>query len=141
MPVNVYLIFNGDCRQAIEFYGQVFGVEGKIMTFGDAPPNPDFPLPEEAKNLVMHAQLIIQGTRVMFSDTFPGHPYVKGSNVELAFVSKDIDEVKSAFNKLKEGGEVKMDLQETFWSKCYGALTDKFGIKWQLSHEDEHTGA
>lgn len=141
MPVNVYLIFNGDCRQAIEFYGQVFGSEANIMTFGDAPPNPDFPLPEEAKNLVMHAQLLVQGTRVMFSDTFPGQPYVKGNNIELAFVSTNIDEIKSIFNKLKEGGEIKMDLQETFWSKCYGALTDKFGVKWQFSHEGEHSGA
>lgn len=136
MALNVYMIFNGDCRQAVEFYGQVFGSEAQIMSFGDAPPNPEFPLPEEAKNLVMHAELMISGSRVMFSDSFPGRPFVKGNNIELTVVSTDMDEVKSVFNMLKEGGKVEMELQETFWSKCYGKLTDKFGIEWQVSHDD-----
>ncbi|HHY73447.1 MAG TPA: VOC family protein [Bacillus bacterium] len=138
MPLNVYLTYNGNCREAVEFYGQVFGSEPKIMSFGDAPPNPEFPLPEEAKNLVIHAELTIQGSRVMFSDTFPGSPFILGNNITLAVVSKNIDEIESIFNKLKEGGKVEMELHETFFSKCYGKLTDKFGISWQLSLENEH---
>lgn len=137
MALSVYMVFNGDCRQAVEFYGQVFGSEPRIMSFGDAPPNPEFPIPEEARNLVMHAELMISGSRVMFSDTFPGRPYVKGNNIELTVVSTDMDEVKSIFNKLKESGKVEMELQETFWSKCYGKLTDKFGVEWQVSHDDD----
>ena len=140
MPIDVYLNFNGNCREAVEFYGQVFESEPTIMTFGDAPPNPEFSLPEEAKNLVMHAQLAIQGSTVMFSDTFPGQPFVLGNNISLTIVSKDMDEIKSKFNKLKDGGKVRMELQETFWSKCYGMLTDKFGIQWQLSHDSGHPG-
>ncbi|MBK1811162.1 VOC family protein [Clostridium sp. YIM B02505] len=46
-----------------------------------------------------------------------------------------MEEVKSCYDKLKEGGTVDMELQETFWSKSYGTLTDKFGILWQLSYE------
>ncbi|MBS4176704.1 VOC family protein [Lederbergia citrea] len=137
MAVDVYLNFNGNCREAVEFYAQVFGKEKpKIMTFGETPPNPEFPLPEEAKNLVMHTRLNISGSNVMFSDTFPGMPFVVGNNISLAFVSDDLDEVKSTFNKLKEGGTVGMELQETFWSKCYGQVTDKFGIEWQFNFED-----
>ena len=45
----------------------------------------------------------------------------------------DADAVKEAFQKLQEGGEVLMDLQETFWSKCYGSLVDKFGVTWGLN--------
>ncbi|MEK3935617.1 VOC family protein [Sporosarcina sp. FSL W7-1349] len=138
MAVNVYLIFNGNCREAIEFYADVFGTEEpQIMTFGDSPPNPEYPLPEEAKDLVMHSRLEISGTIVMFSDTFPGTPYTVGDNISLAVVGKDVDELKSAFGKLKEGGTVTMELQETFWSKCYGQVQDKFGILWQFSHDAE----
>ena len=55
MSVDVYLNFNGNTREAVLFYAEVFGTEApKIMTFGETPPNPDYPLPEEAKNLVMH---------------------------------------------------------------------------------------
>ena len=136
MPLNVYMIFNGDCREAVEFYGQVFGSEANIMSFGDAPPNPEFPLPEEAKNLVMHAGLMIAGSNVMFSDNFPGTPFVKGNNIMLTVVSTEIDEVKSIFNKLKEGGNVEMELQETFWSYSYGKLAVNFGVEWQISHDD-----
>ena len=110
------------------------------MTFRDAPPNPEFPLPEEAKNLVMHTRLTISGSNVMFSDTFPGSPFVVGNNITLAVVSKNLEEIKSSFNRLKEGGTVRMELQETFWSKCYGSVTDKFGIEWQFSYDNGEIG-
>jgi PhnB protein len=136
MSVDVYINFNGNCREAVEFYSQVFGTEKpEIMTFGDAPPDPEFVLPEEAKNLVMHTRLNINGSNVMFSDVFPGMPFVVGNNISLSIVSINMDEVKSLFNKLKENGTVGMELQETFWSKCYGNVTDKFGIEWQFNHD------
>ncbi|MCD9021064.1 VOC family protein [Cohnella silvisoli] len=137
MAIDVYLNFNGNCREAVEFYEQVFGTQKTIfMTFGETPPNPDYPLPEEAKNLVMHTRLNISGSNVMFSDVFPGMPFIQGNNVSLSLVSKNEDEVKSAFNQLKVGGKVVMELQETFWSKCYGSLTDKFGIEWQFNYDN-----
>ena len=137
MSVDIYMNFNGNCREAAEFYAEVFKTEKpEIMTFGEAPPNPDYQLPEEAKDLVMHTRLNISGSNVMFSDVFPGHPFVEGNNISLAFVSDDEDEIKSAFSKLSDGGTVRMELQETFWSKSYGSLKDKFGIEWQFSHED-----
>lgn len=141
MAVNVYINFNGNCREAVEFYAKVFGIEKhKIMTFGEAPSNPAYPLPEEAKKLVMHTMLNISGSTVMFSDVFPGSPFVSGNNISLTVTSKNIDEIKALFNKLKEGGTVGMDIQETFWSKCFGSLTDKFGIQWQLSYDNGETG-
>ena len=72
----------------------------------------------------------------MFSDNFPGMPFIVGNNISLTIVSDNLDEIKSFFNQLKEGGNVGMELQETFWSKCYGNVTDKFGIQWQLSYGD-----
>jgi PhnB protein len=73
----------------------------------------------------------------MFSDTFPGQPYQVGNNVHLAFVSDNKDEIQSVFDKLKEGGTVGMELQETVWSPAYGSLTDKFGIHWQVNYSPE----
>ncbi|KYZ74834.1 glyoxalase [Anaerosporomusa subterranea] len=136
MAVEVYINFNGNCREAVEFYAKVFGTEKpQIMTFGDVPPSPEFTLPEEAKSLVMHTRLSINGSNVMFSDVCPGMPFIAGNNISLTIVSTNIDEIKSLFNKLKEGGNVGMDLQETFWSKCYGFVTDKFGIGWQFNYD------
>jgi len=135
MAINVYMNFNGNCREAVEFYAQVFETElPEIMTFGEMPPNEDYPLPDEAKNLIMHTRLNICSSNVMFSDVFPGMPFVEGNNISLAIVSDDLDEVKSIFNQLKVDGTVGLELQETFWSKCYGTVKDKFGIEWQFNY-------
>lgn len=134
MGINVYLNFDGNCREAIEFYAEAFGVDTpQMMTFGEVPPDPNHPLPEEAKNRIMHARMTIHGSNVMFSDTFPGSPFTVGDNISLALVLDDVNALQSAFNKLKEGGTVIMELQETFWSKSYGSLTDKFGVVWQFN--------
>ena len=136
MAIDVYLNFNGNCREVVEFYAEVFGTDKpQIMTFGEAPPNPDYPLPEEAKDLVMHTRLNISGSNVMFSDVFPGMPFIQGNNISLAIVSDDLEEMNCVLDKLKQGGTVGMELQETFWSKRYGQITDKFGIEWQLNYD------
>lgn len=138
MAVDLYINFNGNCREAVEFYTQVFDtVKPQIMLFKDAPPSPDFPVNEDIGNLVMHTQLQILGSRIMFSDVPPGMPFTAGNNITLVIGSKDIDEIKKLYEKLKDGGKVEMELQETFWSKSYGSIVDKFGIGWQLSYSEE----
>ncbi len=52
-----YLAFNGNCEEAVKFYQAVLGGESQIFHFGDAPPNPAFPVTENVKPLVMHAEL------------------------------------------------------------------------------------
>ena len=136
MAVGIYLIFNGNCREAVEFYSEVFGTASdEIMTFGDHPSS-DYPLSEEEKKLIMHTSMRISGDLIMFSDAFPGSPVTVGENVSIMVTSKDMEELKVQFHKIKEGGRVEMDLQETFWSKCYGAVIDQFGVSWQFNHEE-----
>ncbi len=142
MPINPYLNFAGNTREVVEYYARVFNTpKPQITTFGEMPPPPGsgYTLPEEAKNLVLHARLEIAGTAVMFSDTPPGMSVTPGNNVSLAVSSKNRDEIANWFNKLRDGGTVHMDLQETFWSKLYGNLEDKYGINWQLSLDSGET--
>ena len=138
MPMDVFINFNENCREAVNFYAQVFGLEEPaIMTYGEAPPNSQMPVTEETKNLIMHASLTIFGTVVMFMDTTPDTQVNQGDNIVLTIRSKDLDEVQSLFNKMKNGGRILMDLQETFYSKCYGMLIDKFGIPWQFIQDTD----
>jgi PhnB protein len=137
MSVYAYINFDGNCREAVEFYRQVFGTEDpEIMTFEDAPPDPEFPIQDEHKHLVLHTALNIFGTTVMFSDLLPGESLVKGNSISLAVMRQNVDDIKLLFDKLKEGGSVEMELQETFFSKCYGSIRDKFGVIWQVMHDD-----
>ncbi len=137
MELQVYLNFDGNCRQALEFYSKVFKTEiSYIMTFGEQPPDPEWEIPEEVKDKIMHARLNLADTTVMFSDVFPGMPFTLGNNVTLTIVDKDKDEIKRLYKELAEGGTIQMELQETFWSEAYAGFTDKFGVEWQLSHDN-----
>ena len=84
----------------------------------------------------MHTFLVLIDTMVMFSDTPPGMPFNKGNNVTLVITSRNLDEIRTLYNKLKEGGTVIMELQETFFSNGHANITDKFGIGWQIIYQE-----
>jgi len=132
MSFDVFLNFDGDCRNALEFYSQVFKLEmpANIMTYGQAP---GFQALPDAKDRVLYASLPIFGCNVMFSDCPPGSKYVKGSNIALTLGSHDAKEIERLFVALKTGGMVNMDLGKTFFSELYAMVTDRFGVTWQLS--------
>ena len=134
MGVNAYINFPGNCREAVTFYADVFETPLQmITTFGEV--DHGFPMPEETKNLVMHTELNIMGSPVMFSDVPGDMPFTVGNNISLTVTSDNADALKAAFHKLKVGGQVIRDLQQTFWSELYGFLIDKYGVCWQVSHE------
>lgn len=136
MPVQAYINFNGNCKEAVEYYAKVFDTnDPRFMLFGDIHDDSDFGQDEAVKKLVMHTNLIISGSMVMFSDVPPGMPFKQGNNISLTIVTKEEDELRAAYEGLREGGIVNMELQETFWSKCYAMVTDRYGINWQLSLE------
>lgn len=100
------------------------------MRYGEAPPNPAFPIREEDKNLVLHAEMTISGTKLNFSDT--QDTVSEGSMISLAVDFKTEGEVREAFEQLMQGGEVLMELAPQFFSPLYGWVIDKFGVSWQI---------
>lgn len=140
MKIEPYINFPGNCREAVAFYAEVFGAEkADIMTYGEMPPDPDFPISDDIKDLVANTQLIIKGNTIMFSDVPPEMPFIRGNNISILIISDDMDEIKNLYHKLKQGGSVEMALQETFWSKAYGSFTDKFGVGWQVDFDNGET--
>ena len=132
MPIGVYLNFNGNCREAAGFYENAFKTEKpRILTYGDAPGG-GADLPDDVKNLVLHAELKLAGDTVRLSDVPPDRPVAVGGSVCVVAELKTEDQVRSVFAGLKEGGTVLVEVQETFFNSCYAFLTDKFGISWQL---------
>ena len=136
MALEMFVNFDGNCREAVEYYAKVFHAAApKFMTYGEAPSDPEMGVSEKDMHLIMYTNLNILGTNVMFSDTAPGTGFIKGNNISLTAVTKDIDELRQLYHSLSAGGEVVMELQKTFWSDLYGMVTDKFGINWQFSHD------
>ena len=133
MKISPCVMFNGNCAQALAFYEKAFNVKADVMRYGDAPPDAGYETPEEAKSLVMHAQFELYGEMVMLCDMPPESPAKIGDNIAIMAEFDDADTAAAAFNALKEGAEIGMELQETFWSKLFGSLTDRFGITWNIS--------
>jgi PhnB protein len=61
------------------------------------------------------------------------HEGTKFEGFSLALAVPTEAEANRAFAALAAGGEVKMPLTKTFWSPCFGMLTDRFGIGWMVS--------
>lgn len=134
MKITPYLNFNGNCAEAVKFYEAAFGVKAQVMRYADAPPSAGYQLMAGTENFVMHACLTNRKDYTVFmADVPPNMPSNFGNGMSISVELDSIDSVKSAFNALKEGGAVTMELQQTFWSKCFGSLQDKFGINWMIS--------
>jgi len=133
MKISPYISFNGNCAEVIAFYEKAFNVKAEIFRFKDAPPEVGYQLPEGTENLVMHAQFELGGAMIMLSDMPPDYPARHGDNIAIMVEFDDAGSATAAFDALKEGGAVGMELQETFWSKLFGSLIDKFGICWNIS--------
>ncbi|MGE7184473.1 VOC family protein [Peribacillus sp. NPDC006672] len=136
MRLSPYLMMNGNAKEAIQFYEKA--LDAKVLfkqTFGEMPENPEFPLSEEAKELVSHAMLKVGETDLMFSDMFPGQTSQTGDQVTICISTNDIEESKRIFDSLSQDGQVKMPLQEAFFSPAYGIVSDKFGITFQIYTE------
>lgn len=132
--VYPYLRMNGNGKEAVEFYKNSLDAELiGVQTYGELPENPEFPLSEDMKDLVVHAQLKFGNTFLMLSDNLPGDPYEIGTQLNIAVLITDVEKTKEIFEKLQVGGEVIVPLQETPFSPAYGQVKDKYSITWQIS--------
>ena len=133
MNVEPYLFFNGRCDEAIEFYRRTVGAQATyLMRYRESPepPTPDM-LPPGFEDKVMHANLKFGDMTVMVSDgNRDGGPQFQGFSLALSF--PDEAAARTAFAGLSEGGQVAMPLSKTFWSPCFGMLTDRFGLGWMV---------
>ena len=130
MKLQPYLHFGGDCRAAMHFYRDVLGGEiATMMTYGEGPPDlagPDW------QDRILHATLRIGDQELLGSDTPPGL-YQPPAGFDITIALDDLDEANRIFHALSEGGVLRMDLQQTFWSRGFAMLTDRFGVRWMIN--------
>ena len=132
MQVTPYLMLDGRCEEAIEFYKKALGAEvGMLMRFKEAPEGSCAP---GGGDKVMHACIKIGDTNVMASDgRNTGNPEFKG--ISLSLNAKDEADADRLFKGLSEGGQVQMPMDKTFFAKRFGMVADKFGVSWMIIAE------
>lgn len=129
---NVYLLFDGKCRDAISFYGSCFQSEPNFTRFSDGPPE----IADQAAaapDRILHAELRSGPVVLMASDMMPGMPFYQGNNFSISIACDSNEEMDRLFLDLGQNGTVTMPLQDAFWGARFGMLIDQFGISWMLS--------
>jgi PhnB protein len=130
MQIQPYLFFEGRCDEAIEFYKKVFGAEVEMLMRWKDSPDKSMSNPAN-ENKVMHSSLRLGQTNLMASDgRNTGKADFKG--FALSVDAKDEASAEKMFNALADGGQVLMPLAKTFFSPCFGTVTDRFGLTWMI---------
>lgn len=130
--ISGYLNFDGNCRQAMEFYAKCLGGELSTMTFADAKAK----VPDSAKDRLMHARIKNGKAFLMASDLVPGMEYKRGNNFALSIECESIEEAEKLFAALSVKGKIHMPLQKTFWALRFAGFLDQFGTNWMINLPD-----
>jgi len=133
MPAQVqpYLFFNGNCEEALSFYKQTVGAQVDFMMRYKESPDPMPGMKPGFDDKVMHVTFRIGDSTLMGADDCMSDRKFDGFSLSLALPTEA--DARRAFDALAAGGQVIMPLMKTFWSPCFGMLTDKFGLGWMVT--------
>ncbi len=130
MTLTPYLLFDGTCHDAMQFYKSVLGGELASTKVKDSPAKDHMPAFHQDKTI--NARLRRGAIEISASDwLMPNRTPVRGNTVCLYLSGGSFEDLKSLFAKLSEGADVTDPLKEMFF-ETYGALNDKFGVRWMF---------
>jgi PhnB protein len=133
MDVNPYLMFNGRCEEAMEFYKSAVGAsDAHMIRFSEAPPDAGGAGQRPPPDKIMHANFRIGGSTILASDGECGGT-ARFEGFSLSINAASDAEAKKIFDALARDGQVRMPLAKTFWTSSFGMLVDKFGVGWMVS--------
>ncbi|MDQ6827887.1 MAG: VOC family protein [Gemmatimonadota bacterium] len=133
MKLYTYLNYGGNCRQAFEFYAEHLG--GKITMLTTHGEQPDASkVPPNWKDAVLHARIELGETTVLGAD-IPPERFQPMRSAYLTLMVDSVAEGERIYAMLREGGEIFMPMEETFFAIRFAMLRDRFGTSWMLMHE------
>jgi PhnB protein len=132
MKLVPYLLFRGNCEEALNAYKVIFGGEANVVSrFGST----SYPVPESHKDKIMHASFVFDGNTIMMSDAMPESTIDHGNGLALSISLNSEERTRRIFEGLAENGKVLMPLEKQFWGALFGQVTDRFGIRWMVNCE------
>ncbi len=133
MQIQSYLTFNGNCREAMNFYKSCLGGDLSFQTVGESPLSDHMPV--EMKESILHATLTRGAMVLMGSDMVPQSGLVKGNAVSLSLQCTSEADIRSIYQQLADGGHADHPIELSFWGALFGDLTDRYGNHWLLIYE------
>ncbi len=135
--VNTYLNFQGQTEEAFGVYAKVFGTEvTRLLRFSDMP-DMAADLPDEERDMVMHAELpIIGGHLLMGTDMVRsmGQEVRVGNNTTINLDLDSKDEADRYYEVLSDGGSEGSPMADMPWGAYWGVTLDRYGIRWMINH-------
>ncbi|MGN7454099.1 VOC family protein [Paenibacillus pasadenensis] len=120
-----------NARQQAEFYIEALGGEIlNVMTHDQMPgAGPD------ASDKVLHMTIVAGGVTFFLCDgILTPQP---GSHTFLSLEFTDDADARSAFDRLSQDGQIYHPLEQAFWGTLFGQLTDRFGVNWMITTEQQ----
>lgn len=130
MKIEAYLFFGGQAEEAMKFYQSVLGGELEVTRRGDVDPS----APEDMKNMAINATLTGDGFLFRGADNTDVTNASQG-RIALTLIGTDEAKMQRIYDGLAAGGSADHPLKKEFWGDIFGALTDKFGMSWQINIE------
>ncbi|HUC26123.1 MAG TPA: VOC family protein [Streptosporangiaceae bacterium] len=129
-----YVHFPGTAREALTFYGEVFGCAVQLHTFAE------FNRADGPADAIAHGYLA-GGPVVLFgSDTAGDEPSFRSEGMMFALLgTATASTLRHWFSRLGEGGQVVDDLQERPWGASDGQVIDRYGLHWLIGFEDDES--
>jgi PhnB protein len=127
--LNPYISFDGNAKEAMEFYKNVFGGKLATSTFKEGG------MPSDPANAdkIMHAMLVADNDMILMASDTPGTDYKPGNNISISLSGDNEAELKGYWDKLSPGASITMPLEKAPWGDMFGMLTDTFGIHWLVN--------
>jgi PhnB protein len=127
--LNPYISFDGNAREAMQFYRDALGGELAMTTFGEFG-QAGTPFADK----IMHANLQTPaGFTLMAADTPPGMPFAPGSTISISLSGDDEAELRGYWDKLSDAGTITMPLERQMWGDMFGQCIDRFGVMWMVN--------
>ncbi|SDJ37369.1 VOC family protein [Streptomyces indicus] len=131
--LNPYLSFDGNAREALEFYEQVFGGTLLLNTYGESG-MAGTPMADK----IMHGMLeTASGYTLMGADQHPDMPQQSGANFSVSLSGDDADELRGYWEKLAANATVTVPLEKQMWGDVFGMCTDRFGVPWMVNISEQ----
>jgi PhnB protein len=127
--LNPYLHFNGNGREALEFYASVFGGHLTLTTFADfgQQDSPD-------ADRIMHGMLETEaGYTIMGADITRDMTYHSPAGFSVSISGDDADALRGYWEKLSAAGTTTLPMQKQVWGDEFGMCTDQFGVPWMVN--------
>ncbi|MFM9945622.1 MAG: VOC family protein [Bacteroidia bacterium] len=135
--INPHINFNGNAEEAFTFYKTVFGGEfSKVIRFKEIS-SPEYPIPPNEENKLMHIALPIGSNVLMANDILEvmGKVSEEENRSKISISAESKEEAYNLFIGLSLGGQIEMPLDENPDGTYFAMFRDKFGIEWMVKFD------